>query len=280
MEYQKQFDFLKHKFETGNLSHAYLFSGQEVESVKAFAREFVKFISKGVEGVAPAIEKEQFPDLLIIKSQNSKSSLKDKEDKQEIDVAQIRSAQDFLSYKPYYGSYKTVIIEHAERMNPEAQSCFLKTLEEPKGNTLILLISSKPDMLLNTIFSRCQQIKFFGGGKQETLPQEQKMLQDLLKVINLDLAEKFIYAKNINLDGGNFIAILGVLERYFRQLMLFKIGATEVGQHLPSALQNYPVSKIQKILKLIGSIQVKALTSNVNPKLSLEIILMEVHPIK
>ena len=89
-------------------------------------------------------------------------------------------------------------------MNQEAQNCFLKTLEEPKGKTLLFLISSKPDMLLPTIFSRCQTMKFF---KPKDLPEnseksekEQEILKDLLPVINSNFAEKFKYVKSIDFE--------------------------------------------------------------------------------
>ena len=126
MFYAKQWAFLKNKFEAGQLGHAYLFSGPKEANIPAFAKELVKFISgKGIAGsdlAILAIEKEQFPDLLIVKSQNSGSSLKNEKDMMEIDVAQIRRVNNFLSYKSYYAGYKTVIIENAERMNTEAQN--------------------------------------------------------------------------------------------------------------------------------------------------------------
>src|SRR3989344_1386575 len=170
--HQKQGEFLRGKFENGNLGHAYLFAGSEGIGKKEFTTKFVKLVNCLKPDVKQfcgecqncvLIEKGSFPDLLVVASQNSTSSQKDGEDKMEIDVAQIRDAQNFLSYKAYYGNYKVVIVEHAERMNVEAQNCFLKTLEEPRGKTLIILISPKPDMLLPTISSRCQMLKFFGS---------------------------------------------------------------------------------------------------------------------
>src|SRR3989344_2960025 len=273
MEHQKQFEFLKQKYEAGQLPHAYVFSGPDAGDLKYFAKELVKLVNgKNVAGSDFAIEKETYPDLFIAKSQNSKSSLKDGEDKREIDIALIREAQNFLSYKSYYGGYKTVIIEDADYMNTEAQNCFLKNLEEPKGDTLILLLSSKPEMLLPTISSRCQQIKFTSDIAEKFSPEEQNILQDLLKVMQMDLAEKFLYTKNIKLDKGNFDRILVVLQKYFRQLLLAKIG-------IPSSLvpiKDYPLQKIKKIINLIETISHNSLVYNSSPKLALEIILLEV----
>ncbi|MSU60337.1 MAG: hypothetical protein EXS52_00260 [Candidatus Staskawiczbacteria bacterium] len=259
-EHQKQWDFLKGKFEAGQLPHAYIFSGQDSESLKKFTNDFTKFI------------KCEFPDVFIVKSQNSKSSLKDGEDKREIDIALIREAQNFLSYKSYYGGYKVVIIEDAERMNTEAQNCFLKNLEEPKGNTLIMLLSAKPEMLLPTISSRCQQIKFTGDANQQFSPEEQTILQGLLKVMPMDLAEKFLYTKNIKLDNGNFERILAVMQKYFRQVLLAKIGVAG----MPTPVKDYPLPKIKKIINLIETISYNSLAYNSSPKLALEIILLEV----
>lgn len=267
--HQKQWEFLKNKFETGNFSHAYLFSGQDSTVLKLFSKEFVKFISKSIAGSDLAIERGSFPDLLVVKSENSESSLKNEKDMMEIDVGQIRGVQSFLSYKSYYGGYKSVIIENADRMNTEAQSCLLKSLEEPKGKTLILLISSQSDVLLATIRSRCQLIKFTSGGVYESTSQEQQILQGLLNVIDAELAIKFLYAKNINVEGNNLNVILEVLQRYFRSLLLIKLGIIkgEVG--------SYSLEKIKKSVQSIESIKQQVRRTNVNAKLALEVLLME-----
>lgn len=288
--HQKQWEFLKNKFEAGQFSHAYLFAGQNKIGKKDFAKEFIKLInclyykSQSFENRSikktpcgqcqncNLIEKESFPDLLMVTSINSESSIKNERDSMEIDVAQIRQVNSFLSYKSYYGGYKAVIIENAERMNQEAQNCFLKTLEEPKGKTVIILVSSKPEMLLPTIFSRCQVIKFFSFEKHQESKEQEEALKSLLPIITAELAAKFQYAKKVNLEGDNFNVILEVLQRYFRNVMLMKIGAIKEN---PQFTSNYPILKIKKIIKLIENIRYQMLTTNANPKLALEILLLE-----
>lgn len=289
MEYQKQWEFLKGKFQAGQLGHAYLFSGPEGIGKKEFSKTFIKSIncqyhkSDGRQNISTGknacgecvscklIEKESFPDLLVVKSINSDSSIKNEKDMMEIDVDQIRQANNFLNLKSYYGNYKTVIIENAERMNTQAQNSFLKTLEEPKGKTLIVLLSSKPEMLLSTIFSRCQTIPFFPLKKREESPAEQKVLQELLPVLNGELALKFQYAKKVNLEGDNFHIILKVLLQYFRDILFSKLGVKS-GQ---AASHNYSVEEIAHIIKLIGTLHKQILTSNASPKLALEVLLLE-----
>jgi len=62
-------------------------------------------------------------------------------------------------YKPNEGRKTVVIITEIHTMRKEAANAFLKLLEEPSDNVVILLTSSKPDQLLPTIISRCQQIR-------------------------------------------------------------------------------------------------------------------------
>jgi len=72
----------------------------------------------------------------------------------------IREVQEFLSFTPYEGRKKVVIIDGAECMNQPASNAFLKTLEEPPPDSVIVLITMAPDRLLDTIRSRCFMVRF------------------------------------------------------------------------------------------------------------------------
>ncbi len=323
--HKKQWNFLKTKFLENQLSHAYLFTGEKQLGKRTLAKEFVKMInclssqilkSKTWEDEpcqkcinCQMIEKGSFPDLMDVKS----------EEGQELQISKIREIQNFLSYKSYYSStFKAVIVDDAEKMNQEAQSCFLKTLEEPKGKTLLILISSRPEMLLPTIFSRCQIIKFFPVKRQdmekylqacqvgvkkaemlawlsegkpgrvenflsdpEKIEKEKTILEKVLKVLDSDLSEKFKYVKSFDIEKSKPSEILELLQRYFRQLLFLKTGIGEKdGQNYffekKDFLKNYPISKIKRDIRLIEDINSKLLFTNVNPKLALEVLLMEI----
>jgi len=254
--HKKQWEFLKKKFELNQLSHAYLFSGQKEIGKRSFAVEFAAFIGC------------KFPDLIIVESEDGK----------EISIAKIREVQSFLSYKSYYGGFKIVVVDDAEKMNQEAQSCFLKTLEEPKGRTLLILISAKPDMLLPTIISRCQSVKFFKPKdlpvNQERLRREQEILSDLLPIINSNFAQKFKYVKGIDFEKQDASEILEVMQKYLRHLLMVKIG-TEKSDIEEGRFKKYSVNDLKKILNLVEDISRKLTFTNANPKLALEILLME-----
>ena len=89
------------------------------------------------------------PDLLVVAPE-----------KGEIRVDEIRRVEDVLSLKPYEGRRKVVIIDDAHTMNQSAANAFLKTLEEPPEESLLVLVTPHPDMLAETIRSRCSRIAF------------------------------------------------------------------------------------------------------------------------
>ncbi len=77
-----------------------------------------------------------------------------------IGVLQIRELRLALSRSLVSGKRYVVIVSEADMMNQYAQNAFLKTLEEPHANTIIILTSSNPHRLFPTILSRCQEIRF------------------------------------------------------------------------------------------------------------------------
>lgn len=90
------------------------------------------------------------PDILIIEPN----------EKGRITVDNIRDAAQALHIQALEGAFKVLIIRDADRMNHQAQNALLKTLEEPPGQTKIILSSAKPQQLLLTVLSRCQRIDF------------------------------------------------------------------------------------------------------------------------
>lgn len=137
--HQHILNYLKKSVENNRISHAYLFEGLEHLGKKTVALWFA-----GLLGC-------QYPDVTIV------SVL---EDKNEIGINQIRELRRYLSLSAHSSSCKVAIIDSAEMMNDEAANALLKTLEEPRGNTVLILIANIASALPETILSRCQEIKF------------------------------------------------------------------------------------------------------------------------
>ncbi len=216
--HQKQWEILKRADETGKLPHAFIFSGQENLGKKKVAFEFISFL------FGQDIEKGVHPDFILITATGK-----------EIQISQIRELARRLSLKNFSAPLKAVIIDKADLMNPQAQNCLLKTLEEPRGKTILILVTCRPRTLLPTIISRCQTIKFFpvreseiknyliskGVPKEkieeiiricegrpgqaldllsepEKLVKYRKTTSDLIKIFNSSLSFRFQYVKNIS----------------------------------------------------------------------------------
>lgn len=77
--------------------------------------------------------------------------------KRQVRIDQVRELVEFASRTAQFGGYRVALIEPAEAMNRNAQNALLKTLEEPGRDTLLILVSDQPSLLLPTVRSRCQQ---------------------------------------------------------------------------------------------------------------------------
>jgi DNA polymerase III subunit delta' len=91
------------------------------------------------------------------------------EDAQQIKVDQIRELIEVLSLSSYRGGFKVALIEGAEAMNANGANAFLKTLEEPAGDTVLILVAKPSHRLPATIASRCQRVSLRVPPRAEAL---------------------------------------------------------------------------------------------------------------
>ena len=69
-----------------------------------------------------------------------------------------------MGLPPHEGDVRVFLVEEATSLAPPAANALLKTLEEPPARTLFVLCTTAPEQLLPTIRSRCQRVRFAGGG--------------------------------------------------------------------------------------------------------------------
>jgi DNA polymerase III subunit delta' len=91
------------------------------------------------------------------------------DDAQQIKVDQIRELIESLSLSSYRGGRKTAVVENAESLNANGANAFLKTLEEPSGDTLLILIAKPSHRLPATIASRCVKLLLRPPPREEAL---------------------------------------------------------------------------------------------------------------
>jgi DNA polymerase-3 subunit delta' len=77
-----------------------------------------------------------------------------------IKIDQVRRLEAELYLKAFQGGAQIVVLNQAESLTPEAANCLLKILEEPPGEVYFFLLAVQPALLLPTISSRCQALRF------------------------------------------------------------------------------------------------------------------------
>ncbi len=255
----KQKEFLKKIIFSNNISHALTFEGLSGLGKKKLAIYFFKKINC-IEKLneipcdkcksCSLINQLNHPDLSVIEAKNK-----------EIQIGQIKEVIHKMSFCHYSSPFKWIIINNAHLMNKEASNSLLKLLEEPRKNTIIILVTSNPRSLLDTVSSRSQKIKFFPLKENEIVSLLEKLKCDKEKINEIssfsfgipgkavefalnydkikerkdkikDLAKivsfknpfylKFRYAKKISEDSNNLKETLEIWTSYLRGLLLEK----------------------------------------------------------
>ncbi len=150
-------EILRRFMREGRLQGGYLLSGPEGVGKRQAALIIAKALncleldddSCGRCSSCLKIDKGEHPDV---------HSLAGGED--EITIEMIRMLQKEMSLRPYEGKKKVFIIDNAHAMTEQAANALLKVLEEPPANSVMVLISDKPELLLKTVISRCRTVKF------------------------------------------------------------------------------------------------------------------------
>ncbi len=151
-------------------SNGYIFYGPEGIGKQQAAIQFIKEILNQYSSNSNIQEKiidNNHPDFLLIEPTylikgnliNQSKNESSKNNRATIRIEQIRNIKNFLGQKSIESGKKIVLILDAHLLNEAASNCLLKTLEEPT-NGLFILLTSRLNLILDTIISRCQLIRF------------------------------------------------------------------------------------------------------------------------
>ena len=102
------------------------------------------------------------------------------DEKGRVNIEQIRDVIDRVAFRPFEGRRRVIIIDESDTMLAPAQSALLKVLEEPPSSSVFILLTTRPDMLLPTVQSRCPRLRFQSAGREEVDIDAREIAQDVL----------------------------------------------------------------------------------------------------
>ena len=162
-------EYLRRAHEQNRLAHAYLISGPPGSGKQQLAADLASLVNGTPVGdVFSAKAREIF-----VARPESKS--------RRIVIEQIRDLEHALQMRASSSRRKVAIISDADRLQPQAANAFLKTLEEPPKDSLLLLLSALPEALPETILSRCIALPLARDGQRQPSDEEKKLVK-LLQV--------------------------------------------------------------------------------------------------
>ncbi|HEY6008101.1 MAG TPA: DNA polymerase III subunit delta' [Geobacteraceae bacterium] len=300
---------LRRSLASGRTAHAYLFAGVEGCGKKKTALAFIEAVFCGANegcGTCPSCRKVatlQHPDLHLVEPDGAF-----------IKIDQVRELQRQLAYRPFEAPLKACIIDEADRLNAAAGNALLKTLEEPPGHALLVLLTANIGGVLPTILSRCQQLAFrplplhtieaylmrqgndaeaaslaasLAAGSLskalslagETAIDERAAFLDRVTRLTLrDASSLFAAAEELASDKEKALTLLQLLTTFLRDVMLLQGGSVEVvNSDLLSLLQREATRcSPQRTMDRLEAVAEaeRALQRNVNPRLAIEVLFM------
>jgi DNA polymerase III subunit delta' len=246
------------------------------------------------------IEKNTHPDVHII----DKAAVEGESDA--IKIEEIRGLQKEINFRPYEARKKVFIINDAHQMTAESSNALLKTLEEPPANSVIILVTAKPNLLFKTVISRCKTVKFY--------PLERNKLREIMREeysCDGELAHFLAYfcegriGKAVKLKDTDILGTknrvideillrhpgvpehglgvakqdlrdyLNIMATWFRDIYLLKTGSpyselinSDRGEELARYSRQYSWTSLDETIKFIAD-SLLYLEQNINPKLLL-----------
>ncbi|MBI3853245.1 MAG: hypothetical protein HY298_23590 [Verrucomicrobia bacterium] len=170
-EQEQVVQLLQRSLERGRLAHAYLFTGHSLGELEGIARTLAKTLNclrpmRNKTG-APAVDScDQCLNCRKIDHDNHADVhwVRPESKSRVITIEQMRDLMQEIHLKPTEADFKVAVIVAADRLNVQAANAFLKTLEEPPPKSILILLTTEPQRVLETILSRCLRLNFAGEG--------------------------------------------------------------------------------------------------------------------
>ena len=276
--------FLRKSLESGHLAHGLLFQGPQGAGQRRMAAELAKALfcredpsvagSCGVCSPCRRLEAGAHPDFFIMEPE---------EDKSVIPIDAVRALISRSSLRPMEAPSQVFVIDHAECLQETGQNALLKTLEEPQGKAVIILIAPSSDVFLSTVRSRLQTVTFTPMAAAPAVDEEveqlmRRALDFILSRIDArrrgNTADGFAAAPDFSKEERK--TLIQVLERligWFRDALIVRAGASEMVQEAEDFREKeklglgFASEELLDRLELLAETK-ERLAANVNVKLA------------
>ncbi len=300
---------LRHSVAHERVAHAYLFSGPDGVGKRRVALAFLQLLSclnrqPGPDACGACrpcrlLADGRHPDLVTLER-----------DGQFIKIDQVREVVRMLRFPPVDAAVRAVIVHDADAMNDAAANALLKTLEEPAPRNVFVLLSSRPNAMLATIRSRCQQVRFgvlpretvaawltrergldaetadeVAGLSEGSLAQAERLVDPKLEALRnqwLDTLQglplegptaMLALAEDLGTSKDDLLAVIDVLRSAMRDVLLASVDASQLRRTFPGRrLPVLPSRLAHGALTLLAESE-SAVYRNVNPRLVAEHVL-------
>lgn len=244
--HSKPIGLIQRAIKNHRMAHSYLFLGNEGIGKKWVALQFAKALNCLQEGKEEGDSCDQcssckkiddlvHPDVLVLEPEN-----------QTLKVEQVRQMQRDLAFRPYEGKYRVCILSSSDRMAPHMSNTLLKTLEEPPPRTILILLANQVRLILPTILSRCQLIRF------NPLPIP-LVAQWLREEKGLSEEEAYLFASLSEGSPGKALEIEDEIRRISREELL--VGLVGIKSLSPERMQNWitslPIKERENLLLVL-----------------------------
>jgi len=297
---------LQHSLEAGTLAHAYLVIGPPHVGKMTLALNLAQALNC-TAGERPCgecascqkIAAANHADVQVIGLlQNG-----DAAEAKLISTDQIEQMQHSASLPPFEGEYKVFIIDGAELLSTEAANRLLKTLEEPVGRVVFILLTTSDSLLPDTVVSRCQRLELppLSAAEVEAdgcpgwalavasddglLEQREEALDRLLGIITADNEERFAYvaqlAARFSQNRGQVYQELDLWLDWWRDLLLVKTDCRDIITNvdrlagLVEMAGDYRLAQIRAFIQSLRTVG-EQLRQNANPRLALEVLMLDI----
>jgi DNA polymerase-3 subunit delta' len=311
--HEKVIELLRRGIASGQMAHAYLFTGPPQIGKTTLALAFAQALNCtgddppcGECSACHKIAHGTHPDVRLLDSQEGA-----------IKINHIRALQREAVLSPYEGRWRVYILAGMEQATHEAANCVLKTLEEPPPQVKLILTALEAELLLPTIVSRCQLIHLnplplaqiqqalqerwgaeeerarllahLSGGRMgwaviahqngAVLTRRSQWLARILAIVEEGRVGRLAVAYQLSRAPDQVPEVLNLWLSWWRDLLLVKEGCpeavTNIDQEavLRGKAQRYSLRQIQEIIRAIQE-AARQLEQNVNPRLALEVLLL------